>query len=177
VQLIVRAEQNPASLAAAIRSEVRAVDPNQPVSSLQTMTQVIDWSISDSRLLAMVMAVFAALALLLAAAGIYSVMAYVIALRTQEIGIRVALGASRADVLRLALSHGMSLALGGLLAGLGVAFGVSQLFASMLFSIRPADPFTFGTVAALLFAVAFLACYIPARRAMRVDPMVALRYE
>ena len=177
VQLIVRAERDRSSLAGAIRSEVQAVDRNQPVSKLQSLTQVIDWSISNSRLLAMVMSAFAALALLLAAAGIYSVMAYIMALRTQEIGIRVALGASRIDVLRLSLSQAMSLVVGGLLAGLVVAFGVSRLFASMLFSVKPSDPLTFGTVAVVLCGVALLACYVPAARAMRVDPVVALRYE
>jgi predicted permease len=177
VELIVRAERNGSSLARAIRSEVQAVDRNQPVSKLQSMTQVIDWSISNSRLLAMVMSAFAALALFLAAAGIYSVMAYVMALRTQEIGIRVALGASRIDVLRLALSQAMSLVVSGLLAGLVVAFGVSRLFGSMLFSVKPSDPFTFGTVAVLLCGVGLFACYVPAARAMRVDPVVALRYE
>jgi putative ABC transport system permease protein len=177
VQLIVRAERNPSSLATAIRAEVQAVDRNQPVSNLQTLTQVIDWSISNSRLLAMVMTVFAALALFLAAAGIYSVMAYIIALRTQEIGIRVALGASRSDVLRLALSQGMSLAVGGLLLGLVAALGVTRFFASMLFSVRPTDPLTLVITSGLLIACAAAACAVPARRAMRVDPVIALRYE
>ena len=177
MQLIVRAAQDPSSLATTIRSEIQAVDRNQPVSNFQTMMQLVAWSISNSRLLAMVMTIFATLALLLAAAGIYSVMTYIVELRAQEIGIRVALGASRTDVLQLALSQGLGLASFGLVLGLAAAFGLSHFLSSMLFSVRPSDPLTLAITSVLLLFCAGVACYVPARRAMRVDPMVALRYE
>jgi len=177
MQLIVRAAQDPSSLATTIRSEIQAVDRNQPVSNFQTMMQLVAWSISNSRLLAMVMTIFATLALLLAAAGIYSVMTYIVELRAQEIGIRVALGASRTDVLQLALLQGLGLASFGLVLGLAAAFGLSHFLSSMLFSVRPSDPLTLAITSVLLLFCAGVACYVPARRAMRVDPMVALRYE
>jgi putative ABC transport system permease protein len=137
----------------------------------------VDDSISTRRLTLVLLGIFSALALILAAIGIYGVMAYSVALRTQEIGIRMALGAQQKDVLRLILGQGSRIALFGVGIGLTAAAALARLLSSLLFSVSPSDPVTFAAVAILLVAVALLACYIPARRALRVDPIIALRYE
>jgi putative ABC transport system permease protein len=141
------------------------------------MDQVVSGSLKDWRFHAVLLGIFAALALVIAAIGVYGVISYSIAQRTHEIGIRLALGAQRRDVLRLVVSQGARLALAGIAVGVLAAIGLTRLMASLLYGVTPTDPVTFIAVAILLLIVALVACYIPARRAMRVDPMVALRYE
>jgi putative ABC transport system permease protein len=177
MNLVVRSAVDPASLTSAIRTAVAAIDKGQPIFDVHTMQQRVDDSISTRRLTLVLLGIFSALALILAAIGIYGVMAYSVALRTQEIGIRMALGAQRQDVLRLVLGQGAQIAFGGVAIGLAAAAALARLLSSLLFSVSSSDPMTFAAVAILLVAVALLACYIPARRAMRVDPIIALRYE
>jgi putative ABC transport system permease protein len=177
MHLIVRSGIDPASLTSAVRAAVASIDKDQPVFSITTMQQLVDDSVSTRRLTLVLLGVFSALALILAAIGIYGVMAYTVALRTQEIGIRIALGAQNEDVLRLVLGQGARIALFGVAIGLVSAGALTRLLSTLLFSVSAGDPFTFAGVAALLIGVALVACYIPARRAMRVDPIIALRYE
>jgi ABC-type antimicrobial peptide transport system permease subunit len=141
------------------------------------MQQVRSISVGLQTFTSTIMGIFAGVALLLASIGIYGVMAFVVAQRTQEIGIRMALGARGVDVLKLVLTNGMRLALLGLVIGLAAAFGVTRLFASLLVGVQPTDLLTFSVVSVCLLAAAFLACYLPARRATKVDPLIALRYE
>jgi putative ABC transport system permease protein len=175
--LAVRAAASPERLVGAIRDQVKGIDPNLPVSQVLTMTQVVSLSIWQPRLLAILFGVFAGVALVLASVGIYGVMAYSVAQRTHEIGVRLALGAQRGDVLRLIVVQGMKLTGIGTVIGLAGALVLTRLIQSLLFEVSTTDPVTFGLVATLLGIVALLACYIPARRATKVDPMVALRYE
>jgi putative ABC transport system permease protein len=177
MNLVVRSAVDPASLTSAIRTAVAAIDKGQPIFDVHTMQQRVDDSISTRRLTLVLLGIFSALALILAAIGIYGVMAYSVALRTQEIGIRMALGAQRQDVLRLVLGQGARIAFCGVAIGLAAAAALARLLSSLLFSVSSSDPMTFAAVAILLVAVALLACYIPARRAVRVDPIIALRYE
>jgi len=177
MSLVVRSAVDPASLTSAVRAAVAAVDKDQPVFDVHTMQQLVDDSISTRRLTLVLLGIFSALALILAAIGIYGVMAYSVALRTQEIGIRMALGAQQQDVLRLILGQGARIAFFGVAIGLATAAALARLLSSLLFSVSSDDPITFAAVAVLLLGVALLACYIPARRALRVDPMIALRYE
>lgn len=165
------------NLGEAVRHEVEKVDPNVPVHSISSMDQIISRSMADRRFGLELLGVFAAAALLLAAIGIYGMMSYSFSQRTHEVGIRIALGAQRADILRMALGEGMRTVAIGLALGLAGAGIVTRLFRSMLFGIEPADPMTFVSVSAILAGVALLACYLPARRATRVDPLVALREE
>ncbi len=175
--MVVRTDGDPLRLASAVKSQIWSVDKDQPVSRIQTMDQILSASVARRRLYVVLLGVFAWIALLLAATGIYGVVSYSVTQRTREIGIRVALGAERVDVLRLILAQAAKLALAGEVIGFLVALGLTRLMTSMLFGIGAADPLTFASMAILLTAVALAACYIPARRAMRVDPMVALRYE
>jgi putative ABC transport system permease protein len=179
--LVVRTAGDPAALAPALRAEVLAVDADQPLSYLGPMREVVADSLAQRRFSMALLGIFALVALVLSAVGIYGVMAYAVTQRTHEIGIRMALGAGRGDVIRMVVRHGMALALAGVAAGAGMALVMSRLIsgqsASLLFEVSPTDPPTFIGVALLLAAVAFLACYLPARRAARVDPMIALRYE
>jgi putative ABC transport system permease protein len=168
---------SPLNLDSEIRSIVASVDPEEPVARIESMEKVLAHSIALQRFLMILMGIFAGLALVLAAVGIYGVLSYQIARRTHEIGIRMALGASPADVLRLVLREGMLVVLAGVVVGVAAAFGLSHFLASVLFGVQPADPLTFASVVFVLVAVALLACYIPARRATHVDPLVALRYE
>jgi putative ABC transport system permease protein len=161
----------------AIRHEVESINANVPVHSIRSMDQIISRSVADRRFALQLLAVFAAVALLLAAVGIYGVMSYSLSQRTHEVGIRVALGAQRLDILRLALGEGMRIVIIGLASGLVGAAIVTRVFRFMLFQVQPMDPLTFLSVSALLAGVALLACYLPARRATRVDPLTALRQE
>ncbi|MGA9769129.1 MAG: ABC transporter permease [Blastocatellia bacterium] len=175
--LLVRAAANPMSLMAAMRSAVLAVDKDQPVYEIRTIDDAISESITLPRYTAVLLSVFAAIALLLAAVGLYGVMSYVVTGRTHEIGIRMALGARTGDVLRLIVGQGLSLALIGLAIGVVAAFALTRLMSSMLYGVSATDTAIFLLVSALLAGVALLACAVPARRATKVDPMVALRYE
>ena len=177
MSLVIRATQDPTRLASAVRSEVQALDPSLPVSNIKTLNQMIDERISAKRLMTYILAVFGLTALLLASVGIYGVMSYAVTQRTQEIGIRMALGARAIDVLKLVVRNGMSLALIGMTIGLAGAYALTRLLANLLFHVTPTDSLTFAAVSLSLILVALLACYIPARRATKVDPLVALRYE
>jgi putative ABC transport system permease protein len=168
---------NPLGLAGAVRQQVLALDKDQPVTNVMTMDEVISRSVWLQRFYAMLFGIFAAVALILAAVGIYGVMSYAITQRTHEIGIRMALGAGRRNVLKLALAQGMRLALTGVAFGLGAAYGLTRLMSGLLFNVSATDLGTFASLALLLIGVTLLACYIPARRATKVDPLVALRYE
>jgi putative ABC transport system permease protein len=165
------------NLGEAVRREVEKVDPNIPVHSISSMDQIIARSLADRRFALELLGIFAGVALLLAAIGIYGVMAYSFSQRTHEIGIRIALGAQGKDIFRMAVGEGMRLVVIGLAVGLLGAVALTRFVRTMLFGVSPADPLTFGAISAALAAVAFLACYIPARRATRVDPLVALRDE
>jgi predicted permease len=174
---VVRAAGTPQAVSESLRAASQQFDSKQVLYEFQTMTKVVSDSIAAQRFTMILLGVFAALALLLSAVGIFGVISYVTGQRTQEIGIRVAMGAQRGDVLRLVLGHGMRVALLGVAIGLAAALGLTRLIASQLYGVSANDPLTFAGVAALLTCVALAACYVPARRAMRVDPMVALRYE
>jgi predicted permease len=175
--LVARTTGDPRAAIAALRGELLALDPSLPTYDVRTLSEHLDVPLFPYRMAAVVLGTFGVLAMVLAAIGIYGVMSYVVAGRTREVGVRVALGAARSDVLLLIMKQGMSLALIGLLAGLLVGFGVAQLMVKLLFGVNPTDPLTFAGVSILLAVVAALACYIPARRATKVDPLVALRYE
>jgi putative ABC transport system permease protein len=160
-----------------VRQTIAGMDSKLPVFNVRTMQQVIVDSSTDTRFEAQLLGIFAGLALLLAAVGIYGVMSYLVAQRTQELGIRMALGAQPLDVLRLVLERGVVLTIAGLAIGLVAAFAITRLLSKLLFGVSATDPLTFLGVAVLLGAVALAACYIPARRATRIDPLVALRYD
>ena len=175
--LAIRAKGDQAALANTIRREMAAVDRNQPARDIGTMEKVVNDSVADRRFHMTLLAIFAAVALLLSASGVYSVMATAVARRTHEMGIRLALGASPRDVLKMVVGQGMKLALAGVGIGLAAAFGLTRLMKGLLFGVSALDPLTFISVATLLAGVALIACYLPARRAMRVDPLTALRSE
>jgi putative ABC transport system permease protein len=175
--LIVKSGIEPAALASSIRYAVASIDKDQPVSDLSTMRQLVNNSVSTRRITLILLGVFGALALLLGAVGIYGVLAYSVAQRTHEIGIRMALGARGGDVLRMILAQGARIAGMGVVIGILASFGLTRLMTNLLFSVSPADPATFAAVAIVLVLVALLASYIPARRTLRVDPMIALRHE
>jgi putative ABC transport system permease protein len=160
-----------------LREQIRAIDAAMPIADVLPMEEVIASSMAQPRFRTTLLSLFGAAALLLAAIGIYGVLAYTVAQQTREIGIRMALGAHPARVLRLVLGRGLRLAGAGTAIGVLAALLLTQLLSSLLFDVSATDPLTFAAVAALLLGVALLACYVPARRAMRVDPMVALRYE
>ncbi|HEY9402033.1 MAG TPA: ABC transporter permease [Pyrinomonadaceae bacterium] len=177
LSLAVRTTVEPETLAAAVRGAVLSIDKNQPVYDIKTMDDVLAASVANNRLVVLLFGLFALFALLLATVGIYGVMSYSVAQRTHEIGIRMALGAQPADVLRLILRQGLVLTLAGVGLGLAGSLALSRLLESLLYGVSATDPITFGGLSLLLAVVALVACYIPTRRAMKVDPMVALRNE
>jgi len=177
MNLIIRSNGDPAMLIPALRGQVAALDKDLPVYSVQTLEEMLSEQTATRRINAMLLAAFAGLAVLLAAVGIYGVMAYAVGQRVHEIGIRMALGAARGDVLRMVLGQGLRLAVIGVALGLAASFGLTGLIRAQLYGVTPTDPITFAGVAILLMTVALFACWIPARRATRVDPMTALRHE
>jgi putative ABC transport system permease protein len=175
--LAIRVAGNPLALAEAVRREIRAVDPEQPVANIRTMEDILDEEVSHRRVQTTLLGAFAALALVLASVGIYGVLSYAVAQRTQEIGLRMALGAQRRQVLRMVLRQGLRLAVVGAAIGIAAGLGLTRLMSSLLFGVGATDPVTFVAVPLALIAVAAVASGIPALRATRVDPMSALRYE
>jgi putative ABC transport system permease protein len=175
--VVVRGASDPAMLTVAVRLALHQIDPDQATSTFRTMADVVSSSAANDRFNTLLLGTFAAIALLLTAAGIFGVLSYLVTQRTREIGLRMALGAQPTDVLRVIVGHGLRLVLLGLFIGVSGAFVVTRWMSSVLFGVTPTDPLTFTVVAVVLGSIALLASYIPARRAMRVDPMVALRYE
>jgi putative ABC transport system permease protein len=175
--VVVRAKGEPAQLSAAARQAVRDVDNGLPAFAMTTLPDAVSESVGQRRFSMLILAAFAAIALVLAAVGLYGVVSYSVSQRTQEIGLRMAMGAQRRDVLRMVVGGGMKLALIGAVIGVAGALALSNVVATMLFDVTPLDPVSYSATAAVLLAVATLACYVPARRAMRVDPIVALRAE
>lgn len=175
--IVVRTQSDPLSLSGAVRDAIAEIDHAQPIYDLRTLDQLVAKSLDQRRFTLTLMLLFGVIALVLSAIGIYGVMAFAVTQRTQEIGIRMALGASALDVLKMVVGSGMFMASIGVAVGLIGAFALTRLMASLLFGVSPTDLVTFGAVTAGLLIVAFLACYIPARRATKVDPLVALRYE
>ena len=177
LSLVVRAKSDPRVIATAVRDQVWAMDPNQPVSHIRTMDQLLDGMMAQRRLNMVLFALFGGVALVLAAVGVYGVISYSVTQRTHEIGVRMALGAGRADVLRIILKNGMTLVLIGVAMGLVAAFGLTRLMTTLLFGVSATDVATFVVISGILCVVAFTACLVPALRAIKVDPMIALRYE
>jgi len=175
--LAVRTSAEPLGLIEAVRNEVRALDKDLSLAEVKTLETVAGTAVAGRRFTLWLVGLFALTALLLAAIGIYSVLSYLVAQRTHEIGVRMALGAQLGDVLKLVVRQGMTLVLLGVVSGMAAAFGLTRLMKGLLFEVKATDPLTFASVAALLAVVALLACWIPARRATKVDPMVALRHE
>jgi len=175
--LVLRTAVDPLSVLPQVRAEVAGPKQDQPIYGVQTMEQIISASLAERRFTMLLLIIFASTALLLAAIGIYGVMSYAVTRRTHELGLRMALGATRNDVLRLIVGEGMALALAGMALGLAAALALTRLMAGLLYGVRPADPWTLVAVSLALGGVAFLASYLPARRATKVDPMIALRYE
>jgi putative ABC transport system permease protein len=175
--LVVRAEGDPLSLAAPIREQVKQLDPDQPVSSIETMGSRIATSVARPRLQTTVLAVFALVAILLAAVGIYGVMSYAVTQQSKEIGIRLALGAARREVLALVFRSGFTMVTIGIVIGLVAALALSRVLQTLLFEVSTADPTVFAAIALLLFVTAGIAAWIPARRAARLDPIATLRSE
>jgi len=175
--IFLRGHMDAATIPEEVREQLQAVDPTLPISGSQTLNETVSASLAERRFSMEMIALFALTALLLAGLGIYGVISYIVSERTHEIGIRIALGAQRKNILHMVLRQGLGLAIAGAAVGLVGALVVSHLMAGLLYGVRPTDPVTFSSVALLLFGVALLACYIPARRAIRVDPLVALRHE
>ncbi|HYL72909.1 MAG TPA: FtsX-like permease family protein, partial [Bryobacteraceae bacterium] len=175
--VVLRSASDPAALTAAAKKEIREMDPDLPVYAVRTMTDRVDESLARRRFAMSLLGVFAGVALILAAVGIYGVMAYLVNQGTREIGIRIALGATERGILTLVVRQGMTLALTGVATGLAGAIALTRFLRTLLFGVNATDPLTFAGIALLLAAIALLASYIPARRAARIDPMVSLRCE
>ncbi|MBI4550636.1 MAG: FtsX-like permease family protein, partial [Candidatus Latescibacteria bacterium] len=177
LNLAVRTQAEPASFATALRRAVTAIDANLPLFEVRTMEDRLFESVAQPRFRTALLGVFAALALAIAVVGLYAVMAFSVAQRTHELGIRVALGAERRDVIGLVLQQGVKLVGIGIVIGLAGAWALTRVLTTLLYEVKPTDPLTFLAVPVLLMAVAILVCWLPARQAARVDPIVALRYE
>jgi ABC-type antimicrobial peptide transport system permease subunit len=175
--LEVRTAGNPASVAGAVRGAIAGIDKNLPVDKVTTLKELVDRSLNQVTLVTGLSSLFGVLAMLLACVGLYGVMSYTVARRTNEIGVRMALGAWRGDILRLVVGHGFKLTLAGVCTGVAAALPLARFLASLPIGVKPADPLTFFVASLILTAVAIIASYIPAWRASKVDPMVALRYE
>jgi putative ABC transport system permease protein len=175
--ILIRTTATPIAMASAVREALRAVDPDLPLLQPQTLSTRIAQTVADRRLALVLLATFAALALLLASLGVYSVMAHLVAFRTSEIGIRMALGASPGAVMRMVLGHGRRLTLIGIAIGIAGGLAISRLMQQVLFEVDPADPLIYFAVSAILLLVAEMASFLPARRATRIDPVIALRME
>jgi predicted permease len=177
ISLVVKTQGSPAQAAQSVKQIVRSVDPLQPMVDIRVMEEIVDRATIRDRFNLTLMGIFALVALVLASVGIYGVVSYAVSQRTQELGVRIALGASFTDVLGLVIGRGMVTALAGVAAGVVGAYALSRFLAGLLFSIKAADPLTFALVTVLILTVAFVANLVPARRATRVDPIRALRYE
>jgi ABC-type antimicrobial peptide transport system permease subunit len=175
--LIVRTTARPETVIGAIRGEFRNLEPNMPVTNVKTLTEHMSLSLFPARAFAALLSAFGLLALTLAAIGIFGVMSYSVSQRTREIGIRMALGAGAKEIFKLVVGQGLTLTLIGVSAGLALAFIGTRFLSSLLYNVSAVDPLAFAGVTLLLTTVAFLACYFPARKAMKTDPMVALRHE
>jgi putative ABC transport system permease protein len=174
---VIKTEGDPSALTASVRGAIREMDPNLPVADVRTMADVVGTALATPRFTSVLLSIFAALALTLSAIGIYGVLSYLVSRRTREIGIRVAIGARRLDVVRMVLGNGLGLALIGIAGGMALAFGITRLLRGLLHGVTPADPATFAAGAVLLTLVSVLASAVPAWRASRVDPVIALRSE
>jgi putative ABC transport system permease protein len=177
MSFVIRTQIDPEGLAAVLREAVQDVDRGQPVTAIRTMENIVSESVTQPRFNLTLLGVFGVMALVLSAAGIYGVTAYTVNQRTHEIGIRMAVGAKEQDVFRLIIKQGMRPAIAGIVIGLTAAIGLTRLMESLLYGTSATDPLTFTVLTILLLGVALMACYFPARRAMKVDPMIALRYE
>jgi putative ABC transport system permease protein len=175
--VIIKGSGDPNQQIASARNQVKSLDPDQPIYNIRTMDEIRGEAVAPQRLNLMLLSIFAGIAFVLAVVGIYGVMSYAVTQRTHEIGIRIAIGAQPRDVFRMILGQGMFLTIVGMVAGLLGAFALTRLMATMLFGVKPTDPATFAGVALLLITVALIACYIPGRRATKVDPVDSLRYE
>ena len=173
--LVLRTNVDPLSIAATVRRAVWEIDKDQPVSDMRSMEEIVSEAVARQRFSMMLLGVFASLALVLAAVGIYGVLSYSVAQRTHEIGIRMALGAQRSDVLKLTVAQGLRLVFAGLGIGLAVAFALTRVMSSLLFGVSATDPTTFVTISLVLIGVALLASHVPALRATKIEPMAALR--
>jgi putative ABC transport system permease protein len=175
--VVVRTAGDPRALQGALGSVVQSIDKDTPVYGVRTVDEILDRSLASPRFNTLLLALFAAVALILTSVGLYGVVSCAVSEQTQQIGIRVALGAQRSDVLRMILGQGVALTIVGIVIGLIAAYGLARLMSSLLFGVGSTDPWTFSGVAVLLLAVATAASYVPARRAMNIDPVVALRHE
>jgi putative ABC transport system permease protein len=175
--LVIRTRGDASAVTSAARNVISALDPEQPVADVRTMDSLIGTSVARARFNTLLLTIFATVALLLAGVGIYGVMAYSVAQRTHEIGVRIALGARATDVLRLVVRRAMTMTLAGVAIGVAASFALTRLMETLLFNVSVTDPLTFAGIPLVLVFVAMMACLIPARRAAKVDPMVALRYE